>query len=202
MESNVSDATHAAAVEQWLPVPGYEGYYEVSDLGSVRSLPRVTNGSFNGTRRLSGRVLRPVLGGPDGRRLVVLYRDGEGRSHFIYPIVLTAFVGPRPAGMEACHSDGDCTNDRLSNLRWDTPSSNILDAVEHGTHNNTRKTHCPRNHRLVEPNLVPSVLADGRRECLSCKKARSKKTRRLEAKGIQIDRQAFADDFYRQLMKE
>jgi hypothetical protein len=188
--------------ERWLPVVGYEGYYEVSDLGRLRSFPRVTNGSFGSTRRIPGRVLRPGVNPQTGRRLVVLYRDGSGRTHNLYPLVLTAFVGPRPPGMEACHNDGDHTNDRLSNLRWDTSSENSYDIVRHGRHNNALKTHCPRRHRLDEPNLVASTLAAGRRDCLSCHKARAKKTRRLEAKGIQIDRLALADDYYRLIMKE
>lgn len=188
--------------ERWLPVVGYEGYYEVSDLGRVRSLPRVTNGSFGGTRRLPGRVLRPGINPKTGRRIVALHRDGAGRSHKVYPLVLAAFVGPRPPGMEACHNDGDHTNDRLSNLRWDTSSRNTYDSVRHGTHNHARKTHCLRSHLLVEPNLVPSKLVRGQRQCFACHKARAKGTRRLEAKGIHIDRLALADDYYRQIMKE
>ena len=188
--------------EQWRPIPGYEGFYEVSDHGRVRSLPRIANGSSAGTRRLPGRVLSPGINPQTGRRMVVLHRDGTRRTNNIYPLVLAAFVGPRPPGMEACHNNGDHTNDRLSNLRWDTSRENTFDSVEHGTHNNARKTHCPRRHRLVEPNLVLSTLAQGRRECLACHKARAKKTRRLERKGITFDRQAYADEFYHQLMKE
>ncbi len=188
--------------ERWLPVVGYEGYYEVSDLGRVRSLPRSMVDRNGRVRRLRGKLLSPRLGGLDGRRIVGLSAGNGPRSRHVYPLVLEAFVGPRPPGMEACHNDGDSTNDRLSNLRWDTSSSNSLDAVEHGTHNNSRKTNCPRGHRLVEPNLVASTLRQGRRDCLSCHKARAKKTQRLEAKGIQIDRLALADDYYRQLMKE
>jgi len=47
--------------------------------------------------------------------------------------VLIAFVGPKPYGMEACHNDGDCTNDIHSNLRWDTPVNNKADMLRHGT---------------------------------------------------------------------
>ena len=48
-------------------------------------------------------------------------------------IVLLAFVGPCPPGMEACHNNGDCTDDRLENLRWDTPIANKADMLKHGT---------------------------------------------------------------------
>jgi hypothetical protein len=188
--------------EQWRAVVGYEGFYEVSDHGRVRSLPRISNTRYGRTRRLSGRILRPGINPRTGRRLVALYRDSVARTHHVYPLVLEAFVGLRPPGMEACHNDGDHTNDRLSNLRWDTSSGNSHDSVAHGTHNNARKTHCLRGHRLAEPNLVPSILARGRRDCLACHKARAKKTKRLEAKGIEVDRLALADDYYQQLTKE
>ncbi len=48
-------------------------------------------------------------------------------------IVLVAFVGPCPERMECCHNDGDETNNRLANLRWDTHSANLLDKRRHGT---------------------------------------------------------------------
>ena len=185
--------------ERWLPVVGYEGYYEVSDLGNVRSLPRTIRIS-DGFRRLRGRVLRPGINPKTGRRVVVLRGGGPRQTHTIYPLVLEAFVGPRPPGMEACHNNGDHTDDRLINLRWGTSSANTYDSVRHGTHNNARKTHCKRGHLLAEPNLVLSVLAEGRRSCLACHKSRQPLLR-LQAKGP-IDRVALADAHYRRIMKE
>ncbi len=61
---------------------------------------------------------------------------GKNRKHtnkLIHVLVLEAFVGPRPKGAFACHYDGDPTNNRLSNLRWDTWASNIADMRRHGT---------------------------------------------------------------------
>lgn len=49
-------------------------------------------------------------------------------------LVLTAFIGPRPPKMDACHNDGDGSNNNLSNLRWDTRSGNFADKNIHGTH--------------------------------------------------------------------
>ncbi len=51
----------------------------------------------------------------------------------VHRLILEAFVGPRPGGLECCHWDGNPENNRLDNLRWDTPKSNALDSIRHGT---------------------------------------------------------------------
>lgn len=100
-------------------MPGFPRY-RVGDDGSVWSKkPR-------GWRRLS-----PGSSGP--YELLWLWRDGERFHHKTHVLVLEVFVGPRPAGMVACHHDGDPANNRLSNLRWDTPTANSADKNRHGT---------------------------------------------------------------------
>lgn len=156
--------------ETWRPVPGFAGY-EVSDYGNVRSLDRLIPDGYGGLRQARGRVLKPQINRRTGRRMVDL-RFGDGRKvRTIYTLVLEAFVGPRPPGTEACHGDGNPQNDNLANLRWDTRRANNLDRVRHGTHNMARRTHCPRNHRLEQPNLAKGALASGRRSCLACHRA-------------------------------
>ncbi len=54
-------------------------------------------------------------------------------NRFVHRLVLEAFVGPCPKGMECCHNDGDPTNNNLSNLRWDTRKANSADRKKHGT---------------------------------------------------------------------
>jgi hypothetical protein len=119
--------------EIWKPVPGYEGRYEVSDLGRVRSLDReiICMGEIKGSyvSRKKGRVLRP---GPSnyGHLSVVL---GRGKTRMVHELVLRAFVGEPPDKHECCHNNGDPTDNRLSNLRWGTRSENSVDAVKHGS---------------------------------------------------------------------
>lgn len=146
--------------EQWLPVVGYEGLYEVSDHGRVRSLDR-------GSRK--GRVLSLRVTG-SGHKTVALYLLGKPTGKNVHRLVLIAFVGPCPQGMEACHNDGNPANNHLSNLRWDTHKSNMEDKVKHGTHHETNKTHCKRGHELLKVNLVPS---NKNRSCLSCSRERT-----------------------------
>lgn len=155
--------------ERWLPVPTYEGKYEVSDLGRVRSLSRVTSHG----RRRRGLVLRPIPR-TTGYLQVDLWHDNTQRAFVIHRLVLWAFVGPAPAGLEALHGDGDPTNNALTNLRWGTRSENSLDQVAHGTHASTSKTHCPAEHPYDEANTYVYPRS-GARACRTCRRANSSK---------------------------
>ena len=156
------------STEQWRPIVGYEGFYEVSDHGRARSIDRlVVAGKPGQMRPAVGRIISPVQV-KSGHMVVCLWSDGHRRTASIHRLVLAAFVGPQPEGMEGCHNNGIPSDNSLTNLRWDTLSSNRLDMVTHGVHNNARKTECKRGHKLVAPNLKSSKLPMGWRECLSC----------------------------------
>lgn len=167
--------------ERWLPIPGFEGYYEVSDHGRVRSLDRRVTGPVRQGQRRShkGKVLRDgPLNQPEGRpgehRVVTLCVDGVRRQRLVHALVMLAFAGPRPAEMQICHLNGDGTDNRLSNLRYGSASDNTLDMVRHGSHNNARKTHCKRGHLFDEMNTI--VRSEGWRECRTCSQAASRRT--------------------------
>lgn len=149
--------------EIWLPVVGWESNYSVSSHGRVKR-------TAAGKGAQAGRILR---GSPNtfGHVQVQLYLEGVSTVLQIHRLVLQAFLGPCPEGMEGCHNDGDPSNNRLDNLRWDTRSENMLDKRIHGTHNMGRRTHCPRGHALSGANLKPSRLARGVRDCLACSRA-------------------------------
>lgn len=157
--------------ELWRPVVGYEGWYEVSTRGGVRSVDRVVVTSNGKRRTFPGVVLAQGTLPDTGYRTVGLKRNGTTKRVLVHRLVLEAFVGPSPAGHECCHKDGDPANNSLENLRWGTKSENVRDQVRHGTHNRGRRTECPRGHALVEPNLVRSHLARGQRECRACGQA-------------------------------
>ena len=116
-------------METWKPVAGYEGAYEVSDLGQVRSLDRIGGRG----RRFKGKLLVQHLDG-SGYPFVSLCSHGKALPHSVARLVLEAFVGACPPNMEACHfPDPNRENNRLTNLRWDTRSSNHADKLVHGT---------------------------------------------------------------------
>lgn len=181
--------------ERWLPVPGYEGAYEVSDLGNVRSVDRWVRHYSAGWGRRRGRLLKQTPG-PDGRLTVKLSVRSVTRTHLVHQLVLKAFVGPRPPGMFGCHNDGDHTSNLLGNLRWDTPRSNSLDMLIHGTNHARNRTHCPRQHPLAEPNLVASRLRDGHRVCLACARGKAYVWRHRD-----LDFNEVADRYYAEIMR-
>lgn len=120
----------AGEPERWLPVGGYEGLYEVSDLGRVRSFHA---GRGKGKR---GGLLRPAPTGVYAHLCVVLCQGGESHTRLVHHLVLEAFVGPRPDGMEALHGPGGALDNRLVNLSWGTKSENQgRDRVRDGTSN-------------------------------------------------------------------
>lgn len=116
--------------EVWRDIPGFEGFYQVSDHGRVRSMARPDK---IGRIRSKNRILKPFRD-KDGYLGVTLCRIGGRHKRKVHRLVLEVFVGPCPDGMECCHSDSSRSNNHLSNLRWDTHSSNIKDAVRRGSH--------------------------------------------------------------------
>ena len=183
-----------SVVEQWKPVYGYEGIYEVSDLGRVRSVDRI---DFGG-RKLKGAYLSHNVHGESNRHTVMLYRDGKRRRVQVHVLVLEAFVSPRPDGMLGLHWDDDRHNNRLSNLRWGSKSENGVDAVRNKRLFATRKTHCKRGHKLELPNLLMTQWEKGYRTCLACSRATSVMTPIGDYDASEI--QDLADSKYRDIM--
>lgn len=110
-----------ASPEGWLAVAGYSGVYEVSDRGNVR------HSSVAKARRAVKQTLST-----DGYRLVKLGAGRARRTLRVHVLVALAFIGPRPAGMEVNHLDGDKQNNTPGNLEWATRQRNIIHAFEHG----------------------------------------------------------------------
>lgn len=143
----------------WKPVVGFEGYYEVSDSGDVRSLR-------------TGKIMA-THPAKNGGHLRLRLTDGvRKRRVFVHVLVLEAFVGPRPDGAITRHLDGDPTNNRLDNLAWGTPRENNQDTLLHGRHKGgaPRRERCKRGHLLTPENT--GVWKDQRR-CLACSRARA-----------------------------
>jgi hypothetical protein len=105
-------------MEVWKLVPEYDGKYEVSDQGRVRSFRRYPQGI----------ILRPGRM-PGGHLSVAL---GRGNSQCVHKLVLLTFVGAAPDKHECLHINGIPNDNRLTNLRWGTRSENMKDAYAHG----------------------------------------------------------------------
>jgi hypothetical protein len=105
--------------ERWLPVVGWEGFYEVSDLARVRSLPRRTRSGMRGGRILKQNPRRA------GYMQVGLSREGEAANYDVHVLVAAAFLGPRPEGEEVCHKNPGKLDNRASALEWGTRAKNV-----------------------------------------------------------------------------
>lgn len=99
-----------------------------------------SDGSVWSCRLNSGRLVniwrrRKVWRHRRGHLYVRVYHKGTVVKFGCHQLVLLAFVGPCPPGMECCHNDGNPANNAVENLRWDTRKANALDRYSHGTHN-------------------------------------------------------------------
>lgn len=126
---------NADSTVEYCDIPDCPGYRAGSD-GTIWScLKPQGRGRGRHVQSLCWKQLRPSARAEDGRKRYTVRRsDGTYRRCYASHLVLEAFVGVCPDGMEACHDDGNCLNDSSGNLRWDTHQSNLKDRVRHGTH--------------------------------------------------------------------
>jgi hypothetical protein len=130
---------------RYRPVVGFPGYC-VGDDGSVWSF-LIRN---NGDRAPSWMRLKPAI--ERGYYRAGLRRGGKLCNRFVHCLVLEAFVGPKPAGLQGCHApDPDSSNNALSNLRWGTPTENAADALELGRY---RRGESHPSSRLTEAAVI------------------------------------------------
>lgn len=128
----------------WKDIPGYEEAYKINAEGEIYSCKRYTRGVSK-----SGKEFKKLQGGKylkakikkHGYRYVTLCKNGVQNNHHIHRLVLRTFVGEPPTRNHvSCHNDGDTSNNKLENLRWDTVSNNHADKIKHGTHNRGDKS--------------------------------------------------------------
>lgn len=132
-DATMAKASNNDSVEIWKPIPGWEGLYEASSFGRIRSLDRIIRTSGCPLRRKKGVVLRPGLTSW-GYQIVALKRTGEKAvSSAVHRLVCSAFHGPPAPKMDAAHADGTRVNNRPENLRWATRTENFADKYIHGT---------------------------------------------------------------------
>lgn len=154
----------------WKDVVGYEGLYLVSNDGQVMSIPRATT---------SGGLLKRTYA---NYVKVTLSKGGKVKTFNVHVLMMLAFVGERPEGMDVCHNDGNPYNNVIENLRYDTKSSNCLDKKRHGTDYYASRTHCKHGHEYTEEN---TRWYKGSRWCNTCthnNNLRHRKKRKNETK--------------------
>ena len=114
--------------EIWIGIPGYENHYQISNMGRVKSLDRSVIDKKGRNHITLGRVMKPTPDKKTGHMRISLWKDSKRRVLYVHRLVMETFVGECPDGMEVCHNDGDSSNNRLDNLRYDTRHENMIDA--------------------------------------------------------------------------
>ena len=116
----------------YLPVRGYEGNYEVSAEGHIRSVDRSVVGRDGAIYPFKGRVLHPSLHKDPGYLMVSLWKDGVGTHHYVHRVVAQAHI-PNPLNLpEVNHKNGNRVDPRKDNLEWVSSQSNKIHAVKTG----------------------------------------------------------------------
>ena len=130
--------------ELWKDIPGYEGLYQASNLGRIRTVEgKVTYSTRHGVRHWHSRILkqkwqkrvRCEAGHKDAR--VQLYKDKHGKTYLVARLVALAWVDGYQEGLTVNHIDCDPSNNKASNLEWTTLSENIRKGFKAGAYKNT-----------------------------------------------------------------
>ena len=128
-------------MESWKDISGYEGLYQVSNLGSVRNVK-------TGKSKVAGIT-------PYGYKRVVLYADGKRKWFQVHRLVAMAFIPNEEGKREVNHIDGNKLNNNAANLEWATSSENHLHAYENGLrHANTENAVKARSKKVKCSNGV------------------------------------------------
>lgn len=202
-------------VASWKSIPEYEGLYEASDQGQIRSVDRLVPhgvgnrfgvGPDGRMRRRKGKLIKQsnVATGHLG---VTLSKLGRHLAASVHVLVKETFHGPTPDGMMVCHDNGDPTDNRLENLYFGTAYQNSMDTHRHGTNHQLNKDACPLGHLYVEPNVLhkTNTTRNGirpSRECRACDNTRCRLTY-LKRRGADdgFDFKAVSDGYYETIMR-
>lgn len=124
-------------------IPEFPGYY-ISKNGQVYSVSnkRHKEGIFLSHTKLKS-----------GHLKIALCKNGEHYQKYIHRLVLETFTGQCPPGMEACHNNGNPQDNKLDNLRWDTPKNNTKDSIIQGTHSSLRRGEKHNSTKLTEKDV-------------------------------------------------
>lgn len=147
-------------MERWKPIKGYEGLYEVSDQGNVRSIDRYckTNIRHVKQRLIKGKILKRNLK-RNGYYTVDLSKDGKVKTTLIHRLVAETFID-NPNGLKCVnHIDSNRKNNNLTNLEWVTSSENRLHGIKQGNvvFKQTKQVLCVEENRVFEQAKIAAL---------------------------------------------
>lgn len=124
-------------MEQWKDIVGYEGYYQVSDLGNVKSIDRLVSHGDKTIKR-KGKLLKFETAS-NGYSRVRLCKDGKAIAYLVHRLVAIHFID-NPNNLPVVnHGNGIKSDNEASNLEWSTQQDNIIHSVKSGLANNVKK---------------------------------------------------------------
>lgn len=123
-KSTSSDSTLPTTTEEWRDIPGYEGLYQVSDLGRLRR----PHGVKRPGKRIQTGFIRPSVNRL-GYLFLPLYQNGKRKQMLVHRLVMLAFVGQCPSNLVVNHKNGIRGDNRLNNLEYITQKENILHGI-------------------------------------------------------------------------
>lgn len=128
-------------IEIWRDIQGYEGLYQVSNLGRVKSLDRIIRTKAGWEQKHKGHILQPRIK-KNGYLFLILYKNNQGKNKYIHRLVAQAFLSNPKSLPTVNHKDGNKQNNNVNNLEWNSYSENNQHAYNHGlTHSNKNNPH-------------------------------------------------------------
>lgn len=128
--SHLTDEDYAN--EEWRDITGYEGLYQVSNIGRVKSLDRMTNGKSGSLRMVKGRLRSPSKSGWGYLAVLLVDKTGNHTQHAIHKLVAESFLNNNENLPQVNHRNGIKTCNKVDNLEWITPSGNTQHAYDTG----------------------------------------------------------------------
>lgn len=135
--------------EEWRDIPGFEGYYQASNCGNIRSIDRyVPHNCGNGTRTIKGRILKQQVMVQTQYYCVMLSKDGKAKCHTVHSLIGLAFLKKKNENDVIDHIDGDRQNNVLSNLRYVSHKENTNNPATKQNMHMWKNGHIPWNKGL------------------------------------------------------
>ena len=113
----------------WKPIINYEGIYEISNYGDIRSIDRFVNSK---TKRLCKGTMIKQNKDEDGYNSVHLYKNGKRKVFFVHRLVISSFIGINENKTQVNHKNGNKSDNNINNLEWMTPLENTRHAWQTG----------------------------------------------------------------------